>query len=707
MEVPKLVTYDRFGRSLHLRIRSAGDLERLLELDEAHWVATGAPVSGLKCDPGFLALVDTDANGRIMCAEMREAVRWLFTLLRDCSGVTEGSRTLRLEAVNADEPDGARIVESAGKMLGRLGKPDATAITLDEIRQIKAKIEDTPVSEAGIVLPDAADEPDVRRFIADIVNAVGGAPHPSGEQGVGAAQLDQFLADARALLEWRAQGALPEGQTSSDILPLGAGTPAAFELLASLRDKIDQYFAQCDAVALDERVAAQFYPRDADLQAADFADRAAIGDVLAAAPLARPAAEHVLPLDGPINPHYAPQIEKLQTQVLAPVLGESITTLTPDRWSQVKAVFAAHEAWRGSKAGAAVETLSDDALREVLDERYAQALRSLVGTKARTAFVLDNIRLTEKLVLYQAWLLALANNFASFPHLYDPDRRAMFENGTLIMDGRRFNLAARVENRSQHSAIAKSSNMFVLYVEVMPAGASQPKYEVAVPVTSGGKGNLCVGKRGVFKDLDGMLHDVRVVHIIENPISVSEALVSPFHRLAGLVTSKISGLTAEAEKKLDTTGTAALSGVTTAPPQPQAQQPAPAGANAGNLLMGGGVAVAALGSAAAFVIKTFAAMKWYSILGGLFGAILAVMLPISIIAILKLRRRDLSAILEGSGWAINARMRLTMRQARFFTKRPAYPAGALGVARSRRTLVVLLAILVVLIALSVWLRYGL
>ena len=49
------------------------------------------------------------------------------------------------------------------------------------------------------------------------------------------------------------------------------------------------------------------------------------------------------------------------------------------------------------------------------------------------------------------------------------------------------------------------------------------------------------------------------------------------------------------------------------------------------------------------------------------------MLPTAIVAILKLRRRDLSAILEGSGWAINARMRLTFKQAHVFTCRPLLP----------------------------------
>ena len=698
MEGLKLVRFDRFGRSYHLSIKTAEDLNLLLDLDEAHWVATGAPIDGLKCDAGFLNLVDTDSNGRIMCSEMADAVRWLLRLLTDRDGVTEGRQSLALDAVNADEDEGARIVTSARKMLASLGKPDATEITLDEVRRIRADIEGRPVSEGGVVLPDAADDAETKQFVAAILDTVGGAPHPSGVQGIGQVQLDQFLADAQAFLDWQAQAALPEGKATSDIMPLGAQTAAAFELLSSLRAKIDQHFAQCDAVALDPRVAEQVYPRDAELRSADFADPGVIDKMLMHAPLAKPTAEHVLCFREPINPRFALRIEKLRTEVIGPVLGENIETLSEDQWKQLKAAFGAHEAWLNAKAGAAVEKLGEDRLREVLDSECADNVRSLIGTRAKTAFVLDNIRLTERLICYQAWLLALANNFVSFPHLYDKDRRAMFEMGTLVMDGRRFNFAVDAKDRAQHSAIAKSSNMFVVYVEVTLAGEGAAKYEVAVPVTSGGKGNMCVGKRGVFEDVNGVLHDAKVVQIIDNPISVAEALVSPFHRLGALLTNKITGLASDAEKKLDAVGSSAF----TPPPATAAAAPAAqSGSSGGSLLMGGGIAIAALGSAVAFITKTLASLKWYTIVGGIVGAILAVMLPISIIALIKLRRRDLSAILEGSGWAINARMRLTMSQARFFTRRPSYPLGAIGVQGSSWWMIVVVVVLAAALAIVI------
>ena len=99
------------------------------------------------------------------------------------------------------------------------------------------------------------------------------------------------------------------------------------------------------------------------------------------------------------------------------------------------------------------------------------------------------------------------------------------------------------------------------------------------------------------------------------------------------------------------------------------------------MLLGAGVAIAALGSALAYITKTLANTHWLAILIGVLVAVLLVMIPVSLVAFIKLRKRDISAILEGSGWSINARMRLTRRQGKAFTKKPSYPKGAKGVPR--------------------------
>ena len=696
------ITFRRYGRSHHLRIESPTDLAQAVKLDEAHWVATSAPISTINCDQTFLHLLDSDSNGRITCHELRAGIEWIFRVLREKTGLSQASKTLRLDQINTDDPVGQKIHAAATKMLRSLGRPDAGEISLDHIRQIRAQIESTPVSEAGVLLPAATDDPQIAQFISDVLATVGGVDHPSGGQGINQARLDEFLTQIAALLQWHEQGHIPEGSDRTEIMPLGSDTTAAYAALSTIREKIDQYFAQSRVLALEGRFIERMSPALATLQELDLDDPAVIDAVLRQAPLAKPGPTDELRFNEQFNPYYTEALDNFQRLVVHPVLKVSSASLTGRQWQQIKNFFAAHEAWRKAKPPHAVEPLGLEKLRAYQDDKYAKAVRALIAESAETAFVLDNIRLTEKAALFQANMMDLANNFVSFPDLYNPHSRAMFEMGTLVMDGRRFNLSVNALNRANHANIAKTSNMFVLYVEVAPKN-SDKKYEVAVPVTSGNKGNLCLGKRGVFYDLLGQEADATVVAIIENPISLTEALVAPFLRLGRMLTGKIESITAEAEKQFDKK---ASSGITTATTTPAAA-PAAAGGfggSTGGLLLGGGVALAALSSALAYVSKRIAEQPW-TVIFGVLGAILAVMIPISIVAVLKLRRRDISAILEGSGWAINARMRLTGKQGRFFTQRPRYPLGSIGIPRvSARRVLAIVVLLILIIGAGFLLR---
>jgi hypothetical protein len=349
----------------------------------------------------------------------------------------------------------------------------------------------------------------------------------------------------------------------------------------------------------------------------------------------------------------------------------------------------------------------------VADGDTVEALRALLEESHRTALDLGRVRALEKLILLRAWILPLANSFTSFPDLYDPERRALFEMGTLVMDGRHLTLAVRVADRKSHARLSDESNLFVLFAEVSDREGT-PLYEVAVPVTSGGRGNLGVGKRGLFIDSDGRQLHARVVQIVENPISFREALVAPFVRLGSALTERLEKMQEQASKRIETAGLGAADRVqqaaktptadgASATPEAPAAPPAPGG-TPGGWLAGGGIAVAALGSSGAFVIKTLAGMSVWTILGGISSIALAILLPILLVAWLKLRRRDLSAILEGSDWGINARMRLTHSQALEFTHRPDFPPGSRGVVR--RAWMWWLVPLAIAAAAAVWYALG-
>jgi hypothetical protein len=61
-------------------------------------------------------------------------------------------------------------------------------------------------------------------------------------------------------------------------------------------------------------------------------------------------------------------------------------------------------------------------------------------------------------------------------------------------------------------------------------------------------------------------------------------------------------------------------------------------------------------------------MPWWQVLLSLAAVVLVVSVPSMVLAWFKLRRRDLAAVLNASGWAINREMRFSMRLANGFTK---------------------------------------
>lgn len=691
-----------------MRIRGAEDLQKAVDLDEALWVAIDAPVSGFACDATFLQWLDGDGNGRVICDELRQAVRWTLDVLNDWSDVSSGRASLKLYTVDASDPDGHQIVTSARKMLRRLGQTSDEVITLEQVREIKAQVQAQPISEAGVVLPSATDDPEIGAMLDAIVACTRGAEHPSGDKGVDETALTRFIDEAGQACAWFARGRIPAGQTTTDVMPLGEVTGAAWEVYQHLHDKLQQFFAQCEVVRYDASLAEQIALAGKVAAPEDFNDPDKLQAFLREAPLAPPNADASLRYEQPNNPYYIDLLKQFDRYVVEPILGGPRETLSWPEWAHIRRVMQPHAQWQSEKPPEAYSAIGPERLAMYLESARIDRVRRLAAESADTAFEMGNIRLVEKLLLYQSNLVAFANSYISFPTLYDPKQMALFERGTLVIDGRRLTLAVDVPDRAEHIKLAEASGMFVIYIE---ARRGELRGQFALPVTSGGRGNLVVGKRGVFIDRDGQEWDARIVHMIENPISLGEALAAPFKRIAKLVSGKVDALTAEAEQKLDATTSAALDSSTPSPATPAPPTAPKGGLLAGGLLMGGGVAVAALASSVAYMTEKFSTIE--NKLDILIGvgivvgvAVLLVAVPTLISARLRLRRRDLSAILEGSGWAVNARMRLTRGQSRTFTYRPGFPAGSAGVVSQWKVALALLLLAAFVLGVGAFLKYG-
>ena len=648
--------FQNFGSSLHFKIKDFCDLKEVLELDEALWIATTAPVSTLKIDPAFLSLLDSDGDARLRAEEIKNGIRFLDEYLVDFSGVQDNNTNLSLAAINTETELGERIHSSALKVLSRLNIPPKS-VGLDQVRKVKDEVLEGGLDQAGIVLVEAATTDETRTYIKDILRTVGGVKHPNGQEGIGADSLSSFMEECRHYIDWQLEAGAVNGEVATETLPLGKDTAEGYALFHSLTKKLIQYFLLCDIKRLNPQLLTRALETPEGNLALNLMNIEEAESYLKSAPLSFLDSEGILDLSGEMNPYFVRKMEELTEKVIKPLLGNEVKNLNKQLFHKLQNIFKPFGEWTERMPEVRVDSLEAATVQDYLTNvSYRQVLEELIEESHQTAFVLDNLKELERLQLYQAYLLPLANSFVSFPRLYRSDERALFEEGTLIMDGRHFTLAVRVEDRKHHIETCKSSNIFVIYCELF--GANDKKvYEIAVPVTSGSRGNIHLNKWGIFNDISGNELHARVVDIVENPISISEAMVEPFVRISRAFFSRLEEFSSKAEEQLFQKDA-------------KSKDKKKKDVSSIGLLAGGGVAVAAIGSSFAFITKTLASLNIQTVLFALIVLSVLIAIPAGIAAYYKLTRRDLSTILEGSGWGINSRMKLTKDQATSFTYRP-------------------------------------
>lgn len=683
--------FQHYGKTCQLRIETAKDLANILELDESLWVATSAPTNVFRCDAAFIDLMDSNHDGRINTREVRDAVKWILTVLADTSRVADGVSVIALSAIRDDSRQSRDLLSSAQKVLRTLGEDDRENVSLEHVRRFLDHLRQQPMNGDGIIVPAAAREPAMAEYIADATACTGGRADAGGDQGVSGKDVEAFQAAVSAYLDWRQRSVIPPGSETTEIMPFGPDTPCVYEVYSAHADRVEMFFALCRALRFEPRAAGRLGCQDSELQALDFTKPQDLSTCLERAPLAKPTDDARLPLhENSVNPLFRAWIGELRAKVLTRVLGKIPEFLEEADWQAVKSCLAPYEAYLADKPGGGVEKLPVEKLCSYRDGSFQETAQRLIETDKQVTDVLESTRELERLLLYHQHLLRYANNFVSFSQLYEVDQHALFEMGSVVIDGRWFSMALKVDDQAAHEKLAKRSNIFTLYVEVT-SREDDRKFIVAVPATAGSRGNLCVGKRGVFFDTQDKEYNARVIKIIENPISIREALAVPFVKLWDFVVGKIESMSGASEKGLQKQADTLMQAPQTGAMKTTA---GPAG-----ILVALSFSAAAIGSAFAFITKTFTGMDKDKVLLGFLGAALVVAVPVTLVAVLKLRRQDLSSLLEGCGWAVNARMRFNRAQRRQFTKRVRYPEGAKGTPRRRWLTVLLLAILLAALAL--------
>ncbi len=656
--------FTRIGGFSQAKMQRASDFLNLKDLDQKLWAALACPVKGLAFDTRTLALLDGDNDGRIRAPELIEAVEWTKNTLVSLDRLAMGKQPVALSDINAESADGAGILASAKNILVQLDKADATEISVEDASNAAAALAKSKFNGDGVIPAASTDDEGLKTAIGEIVGALGAVADRSGDDGVNQANVDTFFADADAVIAWAAA-------TNEDVLPLGDATAAAAGAIAAVKAKVDDFFARCRLAAFDARAIAALNRKEEEYLAIAAEDLTVTADEVRGFPLANVEAAKDLPLTTGLNPAWAGAIATLKSAAVDPIVGDKLVLSEAD-WNTVQAKVAAFNTHQAAKPASAVAAIDLDRLKELVASPAKTDLTDLITQDAGMADEVAAVDNVERLVRYQRDLEELSRNFVNFTDFYSDTERAVFEAGTLYLDGRACELVVRVDNAAKHAALAGRSKLFLAYCAcTRPSGE---KLNIAAAFTDGDSDYLMVGRNGVFYDRDGKDWDATITKIVDNPISLRQAFWSPYKQLVALFEDRAAKRAEAKAKEAETKRLSAANDVAGAPGEP-VKPPSIDVGTAAAIAVGLGALGSMLVALIGYATGLFTLPFWIIVLV-LLAIFIAISTPSVVMAYFKLRKRSLGPVLDSNGWAVNGQAGISVRFGRTMTEVAKLPKGA-------------------------------
>lgn len=383
---------------------------------------------------------------------------------------------------------------------------------------------------------------------------------------------------------------------------------------------------------------------------------------IAACPLARIGEAGVLPLDAVVNPAWTAQWDAVKTVFDADV--------TPETWEAV---------------GARLKAYADYcAKQDVKDSDVALDDES------------KSIELVDKLLHLTRDFFTLLRNFVTLSDFYSPGGKAIFQAGRLYIDQRACDFCVRVQDAGAMAAQAAASGMYLVFCQCTDRtrGLTMP---IVAAITVGDTQNISVGKNGIFYDRQGHDWDACVTAIVDNPISIGQAAWSPYRKMAEFIEEKVRSMAASKESQLTEKATASIdakaetAAAATAEAAAAGPKAAPAaqtgsGENAAaksfdiakfaGIFAAIGMAIGFIGSFLTTLGSEFMKLLWWQMPLCILAIFLLISGPSMFIAWLKLRKRNISPILNANGWAVNASAKISIRFGNALSEQACFPLSA-------------------------------
>lgn len=660
------------GGSKQLTVEDADDMKNVLTLPAAQWAMTNISCDSIVCDKEFITFVDSDSNGRIRSDEVKLAVSWLLSCFKDFSGINAKTSTISIAALDTSSADGKIIHTAICEALANLEISDAESITLEQISDRKNILANALRNGDGVIPPEPlGDTPEaecVRRIMAS------GKTHKdiNTSDGINFDDLESFKSLLENYLLWFDA----KNAAYDTIMPFAEKTPSLYGAYKKIADKIDDYFLSSSAIvyvgsAREDivKVSNVFDPLDPE----------SVKEFLSKSPVAPVSGAMTLSTESDLNSIYADFVKDF-FKSYTDVQGKNVSEISFAEWKTIKEKLSPYENHLSKKNTDIFDGTDIALLKSYFEDGIFAKLETYIEEDKAVAESIAGCETARKLMLYQKNMLDFLNNFVNMRDLFDSRTTSMLQVGRLVMDGRHFTLCTLVNNVPEHKNIIAKSDICAMYIDISTGkGSTFKSMKLAVAVTSGHMRNLFIGKCGIFITPDGTVWDAKVFDFIQQPVSISEAIRAPFYKFGDFLqkqadkffSTKSKNYEDSVAKGIQDMGTNTT--VAVPPPVTATQTPAFSGSM---MLMGGGIGIAAIGSAFAFIARVLQEVSVGSVVAVIFGILLIFGGPMILVSLIKLFSRNLSLFIEGNSVAMNYKMRMTLKLGRLFTFTPKLPKGA-------------------------------
>lgn len=650
------------GGSARVRINSGEDIAHLAELDPKMWTVLSCPTTGLEIDDKSLKYMDCDGDGKLRVNDVIAVSQWITSVLKDNDLILKGADSIDINFINTEDANGKKLYSSAKQILENLGK-EGTVISLADTADITAIFAKTRFNGDGIITESSTDDAELKAAITTAIATIGSVTDRSGAQGINADLIESFYKNLNDYVSW----------TDAKVeAPYGDKTDAVIAAYNALDSKVKDFFMRSKLAAFSPSSTASLDIQTSRIDAISAENLSTKNDEIAAYPLTHITGKSEIELNAAINPAWDKNFN-----VIKSVLDPSVTVITEDIWASIGEKFSAYNAWKNGKAGAAVESLGIDAIKNFIAQDKKSVLLELVARDAALKEESDNIEMVDKFLHIYRDFYKLLKNFVTFNDFYNKDKniKAIFQCGTLIIDQRECKFCMRVNDTGKHSASAAPSGMYLVYCDCTTK-TKPAKLQIVAAVTVGDIGALSVGKNGVFYDNSGLEWDAVITKIVDNPINISQSFWSPYRRMATAIENLINKSAADKDAKMMANATA---NINAAPTKTADQAKAAAAtppfdiAKFAGIFAAIGMAVGMIGTALASIFKGLFALSWWQLIILFVGIILVISGPAMVMAWMKLRRRNIAPLLNANGWAINATSKISIPFGETLTEIAKYP----------------------------------